>query len=220
LIDATHLDHGGALEIEYIDGLVSLREYYLAYMKGASSDLSIFAKAGRALGSMHSSPPPEAKNLPDPMPPLMLDSLRHTGAENSVMIHGDFGFSNVFWSAEAAQIVLLDASPNYFVSQHPLQVATPYADIGHFVSCLCGLVPARNFLSMRWPRAAYAVRAFLDGYSEVSGFSPDYKTVFKSAHLIADAYFRYRYPLGLRRALSLFWISNRVRTIGRLYERL
>jgi len=210
----------GALVMEYIDGLVSLRIPYLAFMKGKTDDLSNFGAAGRALGYLHSAMPLPARELPDPMPPLHLDTLPVLGSESVVLLHGDYGFSNVFWSETRDQIVVLDASPNHFMTSHPLQTGTRYVDLANFVSCLCGLVPPRHFAMMRWTRAPSVIEAFLNGYAATSHFTPDRTTVLRSAHQTANAYFGYSYPSVLRRVLARAWFATHVKLIGRHYERL
>lgn len=220
LIEAKGEYAGGTLVMEYLDGLVSLREPYLDFMKAKTSELSVFVEAGRALGLIHSAPPPASEYLPYPMSPLLLNTLPGPGSEGAVLMHGDFGFSNVYWSASRAQIVILDASPNHFVTHHPLQIGTRYADLANFVSCLCGLVPPSNFPSMYWTRAPRVISAFIEGYVETASFVPDPKTLFFCANETAQAYFAYSQPRGLHRMLARTWFRNIVKLIGRHYERL
>lgn len=218
IISSSGSDNEGVLKLEFIENFVSLRHFYLLFATGLNDDVSMFEKAGRALGQIHATPIPSTEGLDSTMPGLKFDALKATLPKDFVLLHGDFGFSNVGWSSSRNQVVVLDPSPNYFVTNHPLQCGPRYLDLAQFFICLCGLVRFGDLWRIKWSRVPVVIDAFTHGYIEVSGFSVDRKVLFQSAIEFANIYFAYSMKSKFKQRLARAWFANRVRRIERHYE--
>jgi hypothetical protein len=208
----------GVLKLEFIDNFVSSRHFYLLYAAGAIDDVNLFEKAGNALARIHAAKKPDAgagKNLSDN---AILETLEGIEPQDFVLLHGDFGFSNVGYSSSRNQVVILDPSPNYFVTSHPLQMGPRYVDIAQFTSCLCGLVGFGDLWRIKWNRVPRTIEAFVSGYERTSGFRIDRKLLLESTLEFANAYIAYSMNSRIMRRLARAWFASRIRRIERHYE--
>src|SRR2546425_610515 len=202
---------------EKLTGLTPLRSFYLAYTTGAGAGSEVpelFERTGRALVSVHRelslseridwSPPPSFSRL----------FRRRTGADAvaclaqtpQAFLHGDFGFGNVHVKDDGkGKVVVLDASPNRYLTGHPSTWGSIYLDIGSLVACLRGLVGIRQFTCLRRERIAPLERAFVAGYQAVHGDLLDSRMIDAVAYAIAGTYLQFRYRVPIIGAIAL-WI--------------
>ena len=199
---------------ENLTGLTPLRSFYLAYTTGAGAGSEVpelFERTGRALASVHRalvlteridwSPPPSFSRL-----------FRHRTGTDAVaclaqppqaFLHGDFGFGNVHVKDGEGEIVVLDASPNRYLTTHPSTWGSIYLDIGSMVACLRGLVGIRQFTRLRRERIAPLERAFIAGYQAVHGDLLDPRMTDAVAYAIAGTYLQFRYRVPIMGAIGL-----------------
>jgi hypothetical protein len=196
-----------------------IRASYLDYMTGSTRNQAaaqVIAEAGRVLGAIHRD-----LQLSDPeewVPtPGMRRSLRQAGMVDElawregsqVFLHGDYGFSNVFWSRETGRIATLDPSPDGYSTFAVGLHGPPYVDLGQFVSCLEGRVPLQFYPRMRWIRLEELREVFLDAYEQESGMSIDRDCVRRFGFAIAAANFADRLPYTIGRRLAQGVLYNR-----------
>jgi hypothetical protein len=89
-----------------------------------------------------------------------------TSPSTSVLLHGDFGFSNVHYRIEhgGVELLVLDPGPNRVTVTTPTAVGHPVIDLAVMTSCLLGRVGLRRLARLpAIPRGAL-LRAFYDGY--------------------------------------------------------
>jgi len=212
----------GRLVMEDLGDLISLRETYLNHMKAqddpGTNGPELMHRAGAALALIHAVDPVKVSTPHHHSGRVGPDEIEVGG--DRVMLHGDYGFSNVFVQQRTGKLAIIDPSPNHFVTTHPLELGPPSLDLGNFTSCLMGLVPPRNFLRMRWYRAAALIEKFLSGYEITSGrqiASPHLMDVTEST---ARAYFSYKYAGDIRQFLANVWFRTRRKKIEADFLRL
>jgi hypothetical protein len=204
---------GQVITYEFIPGLQPVRTAYLAYMTAEPIPRigALFGRVGRALAHIHDElllpervdwdPPEEFRSLL--VRRLGAGALERLADTPQAFFHGDFGFGNVQFDETADRLVVLDPSPNGYLTTHPSTWGSIYADIGFFVSCLRGLVGPARLLKLRRERIEELEAAFLDGYAAVSGRSLDHPLVDAVAYASAGTYLRSRYTLPLLAPLAL-----------------
>lgn len=209
------------ISMEDLGDLISLRDIYLNHMIVAEKidDMApaLMSQAGTALALIHAIDPKTV--------PATLCHQNQTGMkdftignqigkfEDVVILHGDYGFSNVMMQRNTKKLVIIDPSANHFTTSHPIEQGSPLLDLGHFTSCLIGLVPPQNFPMMKWHRAAGLINNFLLGYESSSGRQIDRSHLMSVAEHIAKAYFAYKYSSGIMRTLSNALFKNRRKKI-------
>jgi hypothetical protein len=218
IFSSTGTGNEGELKLEFIENFVSSRHFYILLVTGQNDDVSILEKAGQALGHIHAAPIPSIEKYDGTLLVPTFDALQATLPKDFVLLHGDYGFSNVGWSSSRNQVVILDPSPNYFLTNHPLQSGPRYLDLAQFVSCLCGLVGYWSMLRIKWSRVPVAIDSFVRGYESVSGFSVDRKVLLQSANESANTYFSYSMKSEIKQHIARAWFANRMRWIERHYE--
>lgn len=203
---------------EQLVSLVSVRKVYLDFLCCEdSTNTWIFDRAGSALAELHArlrlttrsewkAPAIVAKHEPD-LSAALLDTPH-------AQLHCDFGFSNVFIQlvGNETRLVILDASPNYFMTEAPDTFASVYLDLANFAACLDGLVPMVHYLRIDWQLAAILKGRFLDAYEMTSRLTLDRTLLQRVTDATARAYFstKFRNPWLRRLAFAaMFWPRKR-----------
>ena len=214
------IDRGAqVITYEKLDALVPLRTVYLEFTtnrKRGERIPELFGEAGRVLANLHRD-----LTMRERVGWTVPSSFEHhftrrsgrgtaelLGRTPHAVLHGDFGFGNVHVVGDQARLVVLDPSPNHYLTLHPSTWASIYLDIGLFVACLHGLVGVRHFALLRRDRIAELERAFLRGYESGRGEALDLEMVDVTAYAIAGTYLgvRYRLPLVAGFALRLMFL--------------
>ena len=202
------------ITFEKLTGLTPLRSLYLAYTTGAGAGSEVpelFERTGRALASVHRALA-LTERIDWSAPPSFSRLFRcRTGADAVAclarppqeFLHGDFGFGNVHVKDGEGKVVVLDASPNRFLTTHPSTWGSIYLDIGSMVACLHGLVGIRQFTRLRRERIAPLERAFIAGYQAVHGDLLDPRMTDSVAYAIAGTYLQFRYRVPIMGAIGL-----------------
>ena len=162
---------------ECLDGLVELREHLLrdraARPGERASRAALFARAGRALAAVHASLsglPAGAEHRPFTAVRTGTDALdahvaAHLAASPLRPLHWDFVCGNLFVAGDAPHLVVLDATPNWYLNPpaDDTRVLSPvYVDGGTLVfSLFCH----PRFSPGIADEALGYVAAFADGYA-------------------------------------------------------
>ena len=192
----------GVVCYEFIEGLVSLQTHYIVFMTSAAPDedrIALFREAGATLGAIHDklvlptsrewSPP---ARFADAWSPELLGRM-NDGPK--AWLHGDYGFGNVqvCEAAPTARIVVLDPSPNRYLTIHPDTYGPVYVDLALFLACLQGLVGLRYYPRMRWGRERILRAAFLKGYRSTFAETISDGVLQGATRSVALSYCRHRF---------------------------
>ncbi len=212
-VDVSHR----AIAYERMDGLVALRDHYISYMSTRSPALELvnpFEASGRALAAIHRDLTLSTKQTwgaTDEFDgrgaaevPKMLESTPQA------WLHGDYGFGNTHtWRGDALELVVLDPSPNRYLTRRPDVFGSIYLDLGLFVACLQGLVPARHYARLHWGRERILRDAFLTGYESVASAPLDRPLLARVTRAVVGAYCRHRFRSATMARLASWAIYRR-----------
>ncbi|MAI66855.1 MAG: hypothetical protein CMJ26_03135 [Phycisphaerae bacterium] len=169
-----------SITFEYFRNLRSIREVYLNYMTSKNpdiSDLALLSKTGAALAKIH-----EGLTLnvcvdwnPCPLFERVFRKKTNISIEDAMpsmdwsIAHCDYGFSNIHTALSSSgnrDLVIIDPSPNVFVTKQANLRAPVLLDLSNLVSCICGMVPLSNYKSMHWSRVLtvkqHIVKSYVD----------------------------------------------------------
>ena len=180
------------LNLERLFHLTSLREVYLEAMtsKNFVEADGCFFEAGKVLSILHANLENE-EVVAWRAPQSFLRNLRRYGLEagpeskwQNAIIHGDFGYSNIFLNSDKHTVVL-DPSPDGIVTKHHWESGPVYIDLGRMLACLEGAaLPLLQTISLNYAIVRRVQSAFLDGYRSVSKFDLDHATAFAFGYAI------------------------------------
>jgi hypothetical protein len=199
-----------------------IKSVYLEYMTGsAPSEVAAgpFAEAGRVLGAIHANLELEC-SVPWTPDDEFCKSLERVDAGGStpnleldpqVYLHGDYGFSNVWWSEDTLTIATFDPSPDGY-STFAARIHGPaYVDLGQFSSCLEGRVPLSWHPRLKWGRLDGLRRTFLDAYEAEAAVAIDIDVVRRFGFAIVEANLRDRLSYRLAQRLGSMVMFNRLK---------
>jgi hypothetical protein len=87
-----------------------------------------------------------------------------------VLLHGDFGFGNVFCrGGDWRRLVILDPEPAPYLALPVRALMTPALDLAHFAGCLEGVFPPRHYLRYPWAYTDRLREEFVSGYGAAGG---------------------------------------------------
>jgi hypothetical protein len=129
--------------------------------------VELVGDVGRALAIMHDglTLPRTVERSRSPALRAQLEpgELSRFGPVDSVILHGDFGFSNI-WVDDGGGLVVYDPEPSNYTSGAVNTVDFPEIDLATMVTCLAGRTRgARNVLALRRNFAELS-DGFLDAY--------------------------------------------------------
>jgi len=164
-------ERDGWIELEKLQNLVPLSSVLVCLDKVAKKHC--LQLIGQVLGGLHKC---WAKETGVPVNNLhsgkndLLAGLPGLVACEKVMVHGDFGFGNIFCLAgNWKRLVILDPEPAPFLTLPVNAVMSPALDLCHFSGCLEGVFPPRHYLRYPWSRTSQFRREFLAGYCKTTG---------------------------------------------------
>ncbi len=193
---------------QMVRGIVPLRDLYLRYMSGGDDGQQCVATvrlAGATLAVLHRELPATDCIEWAPPPAFAKEARRRLGAGWSdrlvatpmAALHCDFGFGNIHLSRdEPSTLVLLDPSPNYYLTFDPLTVGSIYVDLATLMACLWGLVPVRHFVRLEWSRLRALDCALRDGYETVAGTRLDRDLLEATTSAVVTTYMAMRLGSG------------------------
>lgn len=212
------------ISFEFLPGLVSIREMYLATCRGDMATEAVtesFTAAGEVLARIHAGLQlshtvewrPSIDFEADLRRESCLDALQVSEIAMPVILHGDYGFANTFASGnDPSKLVILDSSPNGFTTFSPIERGPRGIDVANMIACIQGLVPVRSYPFLDWSRARNLAEAFLGGYESVGHCRLPRKSLYSMARATARTYLRYRYRWTMQRELAywvFFWSRKR-----------
>lgn len=168
---------GPTLVFEYVEGLVDLR----SMLRDAPSDharCALSGRVGRALGAVHLEPSPGTVDRRHSRDRLL--------SVDPVGVHRDFGRSNLHFTKDSNELVVLDWAPPRWQAQLPI-IASSHWDLGLFLVDL-------HFQRLGDPVGVRGLRgislAFLDGYASVR--PTDFAGLARSVATMSERYYRGR----------------------------
>lgn len=202
---------------ERIDDLVTLQKHYIQSLRSrsASGDISgIFGEAGRILGILHRELTLSARHVWQPSPEWLTQRapiLRRMRSGPSAWLHCDYGFGNVFTCSPRAtgQLVVLDSSPNLFLTTQAASFGPVYVDLASMTSCLQGLVPMKLFPFLNWGRERPLRESFIREYARASSHTIDLEILEQVTMAVAETYCRHRWKSHLMTRAAMFALYSR-----------
>lgn len=203
-----------SISFEYLPGLSSIREAYLGACRGrieAGSTRDLFRRVGLVLQQIHSKL--RLSTVVEWRASAEFESeLRREKAWNNdfmnrmpaVVLHGDYGFANVFSREGETDLVVLDPSPNGFTTFFPNEVGPGLVDVANMLACIQGLVSPLKYPLIDWRIADSLAEAFLRGYEEASALQLPRPLTFAFARATARTYLNYRSAASWQRLLAQF----------------
>ncbi len=202
---------------QYIEDLHSIRTLYLSFLKNQVTPfnaITAFEKSGEMLGKIHKNLKLNQKS--SWQPPASVDKIfrkEFKGDYKEILqntpqafLHTDFGFSNLFFTS-TEDLVLLDPSPNSYITFKADTFGSIYLDLGLILMCMDGLVPIAEILNIRRNRAKILSQALIKGYTRQNPIKIDYELLKKIKHAIARSYLKKRYPPGIAQ-LAFYYMYN------------
>lgn len=139
--------------LERLHGYIPLQEVFLRSGADCKLALSVFERAGTALADIHRSSSPQSEWVRANV------QVRQTGAD-SVLLHEDFGFSNVLYKPGQDALAIIDPSPP-LPTHRQSAIGARVFDVGTMMSCLLGRVSPSHLLgALALPRRQLMERFF------------------------------------------------------------
>ena len=219
-----HDSNTNTITFEYFEQLRSIRSVYLNYMKSKhpnDEDFDLLVKIGVVLAEIH-----EELNIKNSIKWVPSKLFRRafknkTGLDIDQELmsvpwstaHCDFGFSNIRFIETpigTKDLVIIDPSVNGFVTTNTNLHAPVYVDLANLLSCICGLVPIRNYRSMYWGRVPNLISSIISSYNERSSHSINEPVLNGMVFATAKCYFnsKYRFPFS---SLALWLLFTRLK---------
>lgn len=151
-----------SMTMERVYGYKPLLTSYLRSAEHRQESLEQFHAAGSALADIHA-----CSSLDEAWVRELLGPFCKQPSPGLVLLHGDFGFSNVFVRSGDPLPLVIDPGPNRVTTLTAVEVGPPIRDLAIMMSCILGRVPfGQVHKIIAIPRVDLA-RAFFDGYSSV-----------------------------------------------------
>jgi hypothetical protein len=224
--------HEGRIEFKKISNISSIRDEYIKFMKRkADKDFvkQLFLKAGEVLAIIHNNLKLDCNDHWHPSD-IFAHAMNESGVDNENLLagelpcahlHCDYGFSNINYikgGNNRLQLVVLDSSPNNFATFRTGAIGPIYIDIGNMISCIEGLVPVSNYLSMKWELLPEVRGYFLDGYKTYSKTAISIEWVNRFTYATAKCYLTKKYPGKIRKKLALGLLFNKYKDNIHTYQ--
>lgn len=216
-----------SIKFERIHNCRSIRNDYLKFMTQTNADSSlgnVVRQAGRVLAAIHRDLTLSRKDVWEPSA-RFIKAARKAGCCDfesryptlpHVFVHGDYGFENIerIGLPKPPQLVVFDASPNYFSTFSTRTYGPIYIDIGNFLSVLEGMVPLKNYPYFKWKRVKDLQLAFTDGYSEIWGSRCDLEIARVFSYASASCYMQKKYPKWHLHDIALLLLFGRLKKVN------
>jgi hypothetical protein len=158
----------GAVHYEHVECPVSLLDLMSSREVGVVEILNRVAAAGEALAGLHRALPVEG--LPRRRRSHWFRRALgqdEPGADGRLVLqHGDFGYSNIRYSL-AGELVVIDPSPNRYVTVDPLNVDHPELDLALVGSNFLGRTVRPRALARTVCHGPELFAALVEGYERV-----------------------------------------------------
>lgn len=145
---------------ERLDGYVPIQRAYLTSASDDGAAMGWFTQAGRVLAWLH---------LHSSTSDLWVRDLAGDKVcAGQLLLHGDFGFSNVWIGAGTGDIAIIDPLPPAGAAVDPLPVGDPVDDLGLMMSCLLGRLPPHRLGTVTTLPRRRLMHSFFAGYCELA----------------------------------------------------
>lgn len=217
----------GRIEFELISKSKPTRHDYIRFMTAADVEEDIrmvFEHAGQVLGVIHRELSLADKHQWKPSGKFAEAALK-AGCSNfaalvgtlpHAFLHGDYGLENIerVGSTDSLQLIVFDASPNYFATFHTNSFGPVYVDIGNFLSVLYGLISPKYYPFFKWERVAILQSAFVDGYSQSTGIDCDLNAARIFSYASASSYLQKKYFQPYIHNIAMWLLFNRLKGLN------
>lgn len=206
-------EEDGALAFPEVTGLKPIdRALFGAGARGAGAATHVIDLCAKALALIHSVclKAYAGRSLTTWSHPDM-DSRDEDG--NPVLLHGDFGFSNLFLvpASDAGRLVVIDAEANGYFSAHHLEAGSRYVDLALMTSCLLGRLGACRSLLVASNTCQRYIHTLAASYEHYSGFEVSLPRLRDYTSVCVHSYFARRFANRRLTALASQLLLNRFR---------
>jgi len=169
------------LVLQRLRGYVGLQQVYLQARTNPDEALLVFHRVGRALARLHGHSGVEQAWVQRLLPP---EAPRLDG---DVLIHGDYGFSNLLVNLDAGGLAVLDPVPRHGATSS-LHDWRPLDDMVTMTSCLLGRVPLPDVRFLPWIPRKQLLASFLEGYRSLRSAQVDQAALINGAASVLARY--------------------------------
>lgn len=180
-----HVDpEADVVVLERLTGYRTILDTFLSGRADPRLAAGRFRAAGRALAQIH-----QHSGTQEPWVQQITGGAQAAG---DLLLHGDFGFSNVLVHPGRSALAVLDPLPPAARYHVPKLVGRPLDDLAIMMSCLLGRVPpTRLHLLPGVPRRAL-MEALLDGYAQIRSPETSFDQLLTSSAAHLSLYLRGR----------------------------
>jgi hypothetical protein len=213
-----------ALILDRVDPFVSLRDFYIRFLKREvplTSLLKIVEQAGSVLGHLHSNLELEGSNNWEMSSGFLSALNRHTNGNGSILLgpvkhlHCDFSINNICIGDNndpSSSIIVLDPCANRWLTKSSFLRGPVYLDLGVFLFNLEASIPLIYHPKLNPVNIVKAQKAFIEGYEANVSWKLDNVACFSFARTLGEIYYRSRFPrfhrLAQRVAYNHLWKRN------------
>lgn len=180
--------------IDTVTNSASVFQAYVCHQRktGKEDCIRMVKECGRALGAIH-------KQLRAKCPSTV-NAQTQLSDSRKVLLHGDFGFSNIHIGINS-EIVIFDPFPDLYSTFHTWEVGPRSFDLGMFASCLIGRISPMGLIFLRKNRIPELIIEFIESYNLESDAVVSVDDVLEDAVHIASSYFQ-KNTKGLKRLIG------------------
>ena len=202
------------IHYEYVSNMVPLRVWFLNALRGKlerTQAEEIFVKVGACLAEMHKRL--VLRSYTNWIAPQVMKTAyyrwygreleRDLDSTERIILHCDFGFTNVQLVENDLSIVFIDPSPNKFTTFRCDVRGSYLIDFAHMLSCMDGLVRTKDYFQLDWKLAEQLKKALRDNYEKELGIKVDMDLAQRISRLISFCYLKKRFGGGLRLKLAM-----------------
>lgn len=158
------------IDYEFLDCPTSLLDLMSRRSTSTATLLAAVEQSGAALGTLHRVLPTEGFPRFERREGFdrALGEDRRLDGPGLVLQHGDYGYSNIRFSRHG-ELVIIDPSPNQYVTSHPLNVDYPELDLALITSNFLGRTVNPIAMARTIRLGSELVGALLRGYESAAG---------------------------------------------------
>jgi fructosamine-3-kinase len=187
--------------LERLHGYVSLQDIYLHSARDSVSASAVFWEAGVVLARIHL----RSDVTESWVKVITGDAKYHPG---KLLLHGDFGFSNVLFRHPGEPLAILDPCPPGATSSS-MGVGSPIDDLALMFSCLIGRVPVSHMMRVPSLPRMVLMNSMFSGYGSIRPPECDFRDALASGtRILRDYLTRRRFVPVLSVPTLVSWLAH------------